>query len=158
MPSYNWTRIGGNLPRGAHFTNFNRVLVIPKVRVEDQGEYVCRARNQKISIKNSVKLTIQAAPKFTIPLMNKHMDDRGTLTWSCEAFGIPDVNYKWYRNGEYFSENSLPAEDKDRYEFQDNVLKIKQLNPERDEGMYQCGASNQLKERYSSAQLRILCE
>jgi hypothetical protein len=27
------------------------------------------------------------------------MDNKGDLTWTCEAFGIPDVTYTWYRNG-----------------------------------------------------------
>lgn len=27
--------------------------------------------------------------------------DRGEdLMWTCEAFGIPDVNYQWLRNGQ----------------------------------------------------------
>lgn len=117
-------------------TNYNRVLIIPHFHVEDQGEYVCRARNEKISIKNSVYLTIRATPNFTIPLADKHMDNRGELTWVCEAFGISDVTYTWLRNGELLHELTLPPEDRDQYIIQDNVLKIKQLDPEKDEAMY----------------------
>ncbi|XP_014224129.1 contactin [Trichogramma pretiosum] len=156
VPSYNWTRLGSDLPRGAYTTNHNRVLIIPRARIEDQGEYVCRARNEKISIKNSVYLSIQAAPNFTVPLVDKHVDNHGDLTWICEAFGIPDVSYTWYRNGEIIDYLNMPPEDRDRYIIQDNVLKIKSLDPEKDEAMYQCEAKNQLKTRYSSAQLRVL--
>lgn len=85
------------------------------------------------------------------------MDNRGELTWTCEAFGIPDVTYSWFRNGEILNMETLSSEDKDRYSIQDNVLSIKNLDPERDQAMYQCRAKNQLKTRYSSAQLRILC-
>lgn len=28
------------------------------------------------------------------------MDEGEDLMWICEAFGIPDVNYQWFRNGE----------------------------------------------------------
>lgn len=125
--------------------------------MEDQGEYVCRAHNDRHSIENSVKLSIQAAPNFTIPLTDKHMDNRGELTWTCEAFGIPDVTYNWFRNGELLDMETLPPEDRDRYLIQDNVLKITRLNPETDQAMYQCRAKNQLKTKYSSAQLRVLC-
>lgn len=59
MPSYNWTRKGSHLPRGSYLTNFNRVLIIPKVQVEDQGEYVCYAFNEKLALQNSVILSIQ---------------------------------------------------------------------------------------------------
>ncbi|XP_012285560.1 contactin [Orussus abietinus] len=156
VPSYNWTRRGAPLPRSAIATNYNRILIIPRVQVEDQGEYVCRAHNERVSIENSVQLTIQAAPNFTIPLIDKHMDNKGELTWTCEAFGIPDVSYSWFRNGEVLDMFTLPPEDKDRYFIRDNVLTIKYLDPERDQAMYQCRARNQLKTTYSSAQLRVL--
>lgn len=158
VPSYNWTRKGAGLPRSAVFSNYNRVLVLPNVQVEDQGEYVCRAYNNRASIENSVRLSIGAAPNFTIPLSDKHVDNRGDLTWTCEAFGIPDVNYDWFRNGDILNMYTLPPEDRDRYTIQDNVLSIKQLDPERDQAMYQCRAKNQLRTKYSSAQLRVLCK
>lgn len=156
VPSYNWTRRGASLPRGSLTLNYNRVLLIPHVRVEDQGEYVCRAQNERAFIENSVILSIQAEPNFTIPLSDRHMDNKADLTWTCEAFGIPDVNYTWFRNGEILDVPNLPVEDKDRFKVVDNVLTIRYLDPERDQAMYQCRASNQLKAKYSSAQLRIL--
>lgn len=158
VPTYNWTRRGAPLPRGAIATNYNRVLILPQVSVEDQGEYVCRAFNDRFAIENSVTISIQAEPNFTIPLTDKHMDYRGELSWTCEAFGIPDVNYTWFKNGNLLSMYTLPPEDRDRYVIQDNVLIIKYLDPERDAAMYQCRARNQLKAKYSSAQLRVLCK
>ena len=159
VASYNWTRKNNTpLPRGAELRSYNRVLIIPNVQVEDQGLYECLAYNDRASVKNSVYLSIQAEPNFTIPLMDKHMDNTAELTWTCEAFGIPDVTYTWLKNGEPLYEWDLPVEDVERYIVQDNVLKIKQLDPERDSGMYQCSARNQLTTKYSSAQLRVLCE
>ncbi|KAK6620391.1 hypothetical protein RUM44_006792 [Polyplax serrata] len=156
VPTYNWTRKGAPLPRGTVLTNFNRVLILPQASVEDQGEYVCRAFNDRASIENSVFVSIQAEPNFTIPLVDKHLDYQSDLTWTCEAFGIPDVNYTWFKNGYLLQPYSLPPQDRDRYFIQDNVLHIKHLNPQSDSGMYQCRASNQLKTKYSSAQLRVL--
>mgnify|MGYP002715731592 CR=1 FL=1 len=145
------------MPRGSVFTNFNRVLILPQASVEDQGEYVCRAFNDRASIENGVFVSIQAEPNFTIPLADKHLDYQEDLTWTCEAFGIPDVNYTWFRNGLPLNPFNLPPQDRDRYFVQDNILQIKRLNPLSDAGMYQCRASNQLKTKYSSAQLRVLC-
>lgn len=156
VPNYNWTRVNANLPRGAYMTNYNRVLIIPSVQVEDQGEYVCRASNDRAAITNSVIISIQAEPNFTVPLIDKHMDFQGNLTWTCEAFGIPDVTYNWLRNGQILDVNRLPPEDWGRYHIQDNVLTIERLDPYRDQAMYQCRARNQLRTRYSSAQLRVL--
>ena len=53
-----------------------------------------------MSIEGSVTVSVQAVPVFTIPLGHMHMDLGEDLLWTCEAFGIPDVNYRWLRNGE----------------------------------------------------------
>ncbi|XP_044742029.1 contactin, partial [Chrysoperla carnea] len=156
VANYNWTRKDGVLPRGSYQMNYNRVLIIPRVQVEDQGEYVCRAFNDRSQLTHSVVLTVQAEPNFTIPLVDKHVDQKADVTWTCEAFGIPDVNYTWYRNGVELKMETLEEEDRDRYKIQDNVLTIRYLDDKRDPGMYQCKAKNQLKARYSSAQLRVL--
>lgn len=50
----------------------------------------------------------------------------------------------------------LDQEDRGRINIRDNVLTINYLNDQRDPGMYQCRATNTLKTRYSSAQLRVL--
>lgn len=59
VPSYNWTRKGAPLPRSAKGLSFSRVLIIPNVQVEDQGEYICRAYNGRSSIEHGVQLSIQ---------------------------------------------------------------------------------------------------
>lgn len=59
VPSYNWTRRSSGLPRNAILSNYNRVITLRNVSVEDQGEYICRATNSRLSIENSVTLSIQ---------------------------------------------------------------------------------------------------
>jgi Immunoglobulin I-set domain len=86
------------------------------------------------------------------------MDKGSDLIWTCEAFGIPDVTYSWLRNGELLDPYNITYEDRERVIIQDNVLTIKSLDAERDPGIYQCQARNQLKTRYSSGQLRVLCK
>ena len=83
------------------------------------------------------------------------MDIHSDLTWTCEAFGYPDVTYRWFRNGEPLIVNAS-NELGSRYLIQDNILTIKYLDPEKDPAMYQCSAQNTLTTRYSSAQLRVL--
>lgn len=50
----------------------------------------------------------------------------------------------------------LDIEDRGRIKIQDNIMTITNVHDERDPGMYQCRATNALKTRYSSAQLRVL--
>lgn len=160
VPSYNWTRLNrggsqGRLPEGSYTTSHNRVLIIPKVKVEDMGEYQCAASSGRDVISKIVTLSIQALPTFKSPLTDKMMDRGETLTWACSAFGIPDVSYKWYKNGRELEPRDLHFEDGNRYKIRDNVLVIEGLTPGRDEGLYQCRAWNALGSRFTSGQLTI---
>lgn len=60
----------------------------------------CIILSLQVSIEGAVTVSVQATPVFTIPLGHMHMDLGEDLLWTCEAFGIPDVNYQWLRNGE----------------------------------------------------------
>jgi len=153
VPHYNWTRRGGDLPRAARLSNFDRVLTLPEVRVEDEGEYVCSARNSKVSSESSVTLSIQAKPRFTIPLENQHINEGSDLAWTCEAFGIPEVSYAWLRNGEILKPEDFLQDP--RIEIADGLLTFKNVT-DTDQAVYQCRATNQLGSSFSSAQLRVL--
>lgn len=153
VPSYNWTRKNADLPKQAYALNYNRVLIIPNATVNDNGEYICTAKNDKKAIPKSVNVNIQMKPNFTIPLTDQIKDYNSEVNFVCEAYAIPDSNYTWYKNAELLDREKL---DKDKYIIQDNLLTIKYLDPEKDNGMYQCKAANQLKGSYSSSELRVL--
>lgn len=153
MPSYNWTRKEGGLPRHAYQINYNRVLIIPNATLNDNGEYVCTTKNDRKTMEKSILINIQMKPNFTIPLRDKIKDYNSEVNFVCEANAIPDVNYTWYKNAELLDKEQL---DRDKFIVQDNVLTIKYLDPQKDDGMYQCRAHNQLHAVFSSAQLRVL--
>lgn len=153
VPSYNWTRKNSDLPKHSYTENYNRVLIIPNATVNDNGEYICTVKNDKKAIPKSVFVNIQMKPNFTIPLRDQVKDFNSEVNFVCEAAAIPDANYTWYKNGEFMDREKL---DRDKYIIQDNFLTIKFLDPEKDNGMYQCKALNQLGASYSAAQLRVL--
>ncbi|KAA0195696.1 hypothetical protein HAZT_HAZT002034 [Hyalella azteca] len=154
VPSYKWFRRNGNLPRGAQLTNYDRVLTLPSVEPGDVGEYVCQATNEKLSIEDSINLSIQAKPSFTIPLHDQFMAEGEDLLWECEAFGIPDVEYEWLRNSEPLNIETMSPQDAERYTITTSVLQIMKVQAS-DEASYQCKATNQLGSSYSAAQLRV---
>ena len=69
-------------------------------------------------------------PVFTISIGDMHVDEKDDVTWTCEAFGIPDVRYEWMKNGKPLIANSskMAIEDRDRYEIRDNVLIIRSVS------------------------------
>ncbi|CRK87512.1 CLUMA_CG001313, isoform A [Clunio marinus] len=153
VPQYQWTRKNGDLPKQSYTLSYNRVLIIPNATVNDNGDYICTAGNGENEIPKSVNLNIQMRPNFTIPLKDQIKDFNSEVNFVCEANSIPDSNYTWYKNGKFMDKEKL---DRDKYIIQDNLLTIKYLDPDKDNGMYQCRAQNQLKAVYSSAQLRVL--
>lgn len=153
VPKYNWTRKDGGLPKRAYQINYNRVLIIPNATLNDNGEYICSTFNDRKAIQKPIVLNIQMEPNFTIPLRDRIKDKLSEVSFICEANAIPDVNYTWYKNAELMDRDKLG---RDKYVIQDNVLTIKLLDPDKDDGLYQCAAKNQIKTVYSSAQLRVL--
>lgn len=93
-----------------------------------------------------------AKPDFIVPLMDQHLD-KGTrqLTWRCEARGVPFPEYTWYKNGEKIQNSS----DNNRLVV-GNTIFLRNLQHDRDSGMYQCIAENSHGVASTSAQLRIL--
>lgn len=114
---------------------------------------MCTTKNDRKTLQKSILINIQMKPNFTIPLRDKIKDFNSEVNFVCEANAIPDVNYTWYKNAELLDKEQL---DRDKFVVQDNVLTIKYLDPEKDDGMYQCRAHNQLHAVFSSAQLRVL--
>ena len=103
---------------------------------------------------NCVVAMVTAMPEMILPLQDQHLDV-GTrqLTWRCEARAVPFPQYAWYKNGVLLTNSS----NSDVTLFR-NTLILRNLNKERDEGMYQCLANNTHGEVVSTAQLRILCK
>lgn len=165
VPSYNWSRSGvtDRLPEGSYTMSHNRVLIISKIKVEDQGEYTCTATSGRDLISKAVTLSIQSLPVFTVPLADKIVDRGSTLVWTCEAFGIPEVTYKWYKDGRELDPLDVNRFTGGRYKIRENVLTIESLMPGTetspipgDEGLYQCKAINALGSTFSSGQLKVV--
>jgi len=156
VPSYNWSRTGvtERMPDSSSFSSYNRLLIIPEIKVEDSGEYWCHATSGVNRISKSVTLSIQSLPVFVVSLNDQVVSMNSDVVWTCEAFGIPDVKYQWYKNGQVLDWYRLNSEEKNRYIIKQNILKIN-LVSELDNGMYQCKAYNQLGSKFSSGQLKV---
>lgn len=155
---YSWEKLGGPLPANSEIVDWGRVLLINNIQLVHSGTYRCSVRRWQgqAAQPGDVHIEVRAAPYFTIPLRNQHVDEGTDLTWSAIAEGVPGVTYKWYKNAVELKASNIPVVDRDRFVIQNNVLTIKQLNAEKDNGMYQLAATNSHGTRYSTAQLRVL--
>lgn len=155
-PSYNWTRTGttNRLPDQFRILNDGKVLSLPKIKIEDDGEYICTAILDSYSIQKSVYISVQATPQFTQPIEDQILYPGETMTLTCEAFGLPAVTYTWYKDGQDMSQII-----DSRYIINNSVDKISILSINgisvHDAGMYQCAAINQHGSAFSTAQVKV---
>lgn len=147
--NYIWSRQGG-IPSKVKYGDFNRVLILENAQAEDEGLYTCLVTRGSGSQSKNFQLALNTKPYFLMPLQHQHVDIGTHITWQCLADGNPTPVYSWYRNG-----TMILANDPD-VTINRNVLTIDNANPEKHSGMYQCGATNDLGQVLSSAQLRVL--
>lgn len=95
---------------------------------------------------------LAAVPYFPYPIQNMFADPGMTITWNCKAVARPAAIYSWYKNGVLLGNN--PGQ----IEIVRNVLTILAVDKDRDEGMYQCAATNQHGTTFSTGQLKVLCK
>ncbi|ELT90327.1 hypothetical protein CAPTEDRAFT_180331 [Capitella teleta] len=145
------------LPNQARLTDHMRVLLIDDIQLYDEGTYRCNVRRlHGQSHSETVDLILQGKPYFTLNLKDQFADIGTDLTWRCQAGGNPSPQYHWLKNTEILSNDTIPEEDRGRIIVNNNVLIIRNLDPERDNGMYQCQATNMLGTEYSTGELRVL--
>ncbi|XP_061187796.1 contactin-like [Saccostrea echinata] len=128
----------------------NRVLTIAGVTLQDTGVYtcICSSRRSGSRDQKDFHLNIESKPMFSVELSDQHADKGSELTWRCQAYGIPQPTYTWYRNGQL-----LPSTGE--MTITGNVLVIHILKEDQ-EGMYQCMAKNTHGVSTSGGQLRVL--
>ena len=153
---YSWSRPDDKpLPLGHTFESNNRILYLTNLQLQDSGPYKCHVKSTTTNQEDeeTTELLIQAKPYFTYPLSHMHLDVNSRLIWHCEAAGMPDPVYSWYKDGNRFTGDAASGIIVNR-----NTLTIEKVEVERDSGMYQCAASNTYGTTYSTAQLRVLGE
>ncbi|CAD5115430.1 DgyrCDS4405 [Dimorphilus gyrociliatus] len=138
------------LPKNSFLEDHNRVLTFENVQLYDAGVYECKVSRQTGKEDSRTKtLNVVSPPFFITPIKDKFIDANVDLQWRCVAGGTGDIAYKWLKNG-------LNLESSNRIQINNNVLKIKKVDAEKDNGMYQCRATNTQGVRFSTAELRVL--
>ena len=80
------------------------------------------------------------------------MDPAQLVKWRCKAVARPRAQYVWYKNGEVLSSEAGVLE------VTGNILVIFSVDQDRDEGMYQCSATNVHGTTYSAGRLKVMCK
>ncbi|XP_061672486.1 hemicentin-1 [Syngnathoides biaculeatus] len=140
-PAITWTKDGHPVDgAGLYLQNGNRLLRIYRVQQEHAGIFACTAQNSAGEARREYRIVVQAPP--VISGTSKRQEVTAILgqevEFQCRVSGRPAPRVEWSRDGEVLSREGDP-----HVEFLEDgqVLKVKSVRL-RDQGLYQCLASN----------------
>ncbi|KAM4616042.1 hemicentin-1 [Polymixia lowei] len=140
-PSIVWTKDGHPVDSpGVYLQNGNRLLRIYRVQSEHAGRFTCTAQNTAGEARREYNIVVQAPPVIS---GTSRLQEIATVLgqeveFQCRVSGRPAPRVEWSRDGEVLSRDGDP-----HVEFLEDgqVLKVKSVRL-RDQGLYQCLASN----------------
>ncbi|XP_074526683.1 hemicentin-1 [Halichoeres trimaculatus] len=140
-PTITWTKDGRPVDSpGVYLQNGNRMLRIYRVQPEHAGSFVCTAQNSAGESRREYHIVVQAPPVIsgTTRLQDMTVVLGQEVEFQCRVSGKPAPKVEWSRDGEVLSRDGDP-----HVEFLEDgqVLKVKSVRL-RDQGLYQCLASN----------------
>nr|XP_048702402.1 sialoadhesin [Caretta caretta]XP_048702403.1 sialoadhesin [Caretta caretta] len=119
-------------------TSYNSLKVeIREVVLEDEGTYVCSARNAYGNASNSMVFSAETARVIATPASEVQEGQGVNLTCQVSSNLLALTNYSWYRNGQWLSEGLA------------NSLVFQQV-ASADAGVYYCKATNNETSRSSA--------
>lgn len=154
LPMITWAKNGQGIPWGDRISqgNYGKSLIIKHVTYEDAGSYTCEASNGVGTAQSySINLNVLATPYFTVEPELQNAAEDESVTFKCEASGLPEPTIKWVYNGKPIAE--APAND--RRTVTSNSITIKGLL-KKDTGNYGCNATNSLGYVYKDFYLNVL--
>nr|XP_053630363.1 cell adhesion molecule Dscam2-like [Cherax quadricarinatus] len=143
-PQFLWSLDGFPLPESERFLVGQYVTVhddvishvnITHVRVEDGGEYTCRASNTVGGVSHSAKVNVYGMP-FIRQMRRVSAVAGSGLRIKCPVGGYPIDKIIWEKDG-----RMLPTDIRQRV-FDNGTLIISQTQRDTDGGRYTCRASN----------------
>ncbi|KAI4888044.1 hypothetical protein NFI96_029830, partial [Prochilodus magdalenae] len=98
-PKIEWTKLGQKLPDRALVENHGKLLTIEEVREEDEGKYMCRAKNAHGEAVHYFHVTVEEPPKWDIEPKSQLNMIGANIVIKCTASGNPTPTVTWLVNG-----------------------------------------------------------
>jgi len=139
LPEIAWRKRGGTIEGSRYtFINFGKTLQIQRVDFQDEGTYECTASNGVGSQQShAMSVVVQAAPYWYKVPNNTNAAEDESVTFECQARGVPDPKLQWLVNGVPIDR----AKSNPRRKVEGNTLILRHLEKS-DTAVYQCNASN----------------
>ncbi|XP_033482182.1 neural cell adhesion molecule L1-like protein isoform X1 [Epinephelus lanceolatus] len=149
-PQVEWVKIGHQLPVKAKLENHGKLLIVPKVELEDSGKYMCKAKNVLGQVVHYFTVTVEEPPEWVVEPESQLSMIGSDVLIKCSATGTPRPTITWRVNGEPLQ--GAPAAN--RKVFDDTI--VLRNAKESDSAVYQCEASNKHGTLLSNANIMIM--
>ncbi|XP_054708127.1 muscle M-line assembly protein unc-89-like [Uloborus diversus] len=135
-----------------------RKLTIREARVEDSGNYTCKATNKAGEASQKATVTVKSkkdtqAPQFLTPLHDLVIVVGDAARFETRVTGKPQPQVTWYRGSDELSAGDLVLIRSDPQDFS-HTLTLKDLKVE-DSSEYSCKATNEYGEAQEKAKLTV---
>ncbi|XP_071396042.1 neural cell adhesion molecule L1-like protein [Centroberyx affinis] len=149
-PQVEWVKMGHKLPDKAKVENHGKLLIVPRVEEEDNGKYMCKAKNSLGEAVHYFTVTVEEPPEWVFEPESQLEMIGSDVHIKCSATGTPQPTITWRVNGVPLEE--VPAGN--RKEFDDTIfLHNAQAS---DSAVYQCEASNRHGTLLANANIMIM--
>ncbi|KAF7707139.1 vascular endothelial growth factor receptor 3 isoform X2 [Silurus meridionalis] len=144
----------GNLSFDSYTNNWVLELSIPKVHLQDEGNYVCEVQNRQSGDKHCHRkyISVKAleAPRYRRNPINQIVNVSASLHIECDVEGTPSPQLSWFKDNQPLHQISgIILQDSNQ------SLSIQRVREE-DAGLYTCTACNQRGCIQSSATVSVI--
>ncbi|XP_043081173.1 cell adhesion molecule L1-like a isoform X3 [Puntigrus tetrazona] len=136
-PTVEWIKMWDNLPERTQIKNYGKLLTIPDVTDQDEGKYLCKAKNDLGEAVHHFQVVVQELPSWQEEPVKSQLAEIGSdIHIKCSAGGKPQPTITWKRNGQPLDD--FPSTNYKVLDDRIIILKAEQ----KDTAVYQCEASN----------------
>ncbi|KAG1962755.1 neural cell adhesion molecule L1-like protein [Pimephales promelas] len=151
-PKVEWVKIGfNNLPERVVVERHGKLLTVEMVNEEDDGKYMCRAKNPHGEVVHYFHVTVEEPPEFEIEPQSQLGTIGADVVIKCVVKGNPKPSVAWRVNGRPLNEVPVP----NRKILKDGTISIHNANPE-NSAVYQCEAANKHGTILANANIMIM--
>ncbi|XP_075997538.1 neural cell adhesion molecule L1-like protein [Genypterus blacodes] len=149
-PQVEWVKMGSKLPNKANVGHHGKLLIVPRVEQEDDGKYMCKAKNSHGETVHYFTVMVEEPPEWVFePESQIHMIGSEVVI-KCSATGIPQPIVTWRVNGVALEQ--VPAANRKQT---DDTIILHNAQPS-DSAVYQCEANNTHGTLLSNANIMIM--
>uniref|UniRef100_A0A8C2KP32 Neural cell adhesion molecule L1-like protein n=1 Tax=Cyprinus carpio TaxID=7962 RepID=A0A8C2KP32_CYPCA len=151
-PEVEWVKIGFHkLPERAVVESHGKLLTVEMVNEEDEGKYMCRAKNPHGEVVHYFYVTVEEPPEFEIEPQSQLVTIGADVVIKCVVKGNPQPSVAWRVNGQPL--NDVPTSN--RKILKDGTISIHNAKPE-NSAVYQCEATNRHGTILANANIMIM--